>query len=72
LPPLDVQLCCKTHELDEGKMEGMLHVPVLQDNTTGCLHVPEGTTEVKGNAKLHRREESFAAVLGRPTADAPL
>jgi len=53
-------------------MEGMLHVPVLQDNTTGRLRVPEGTTEVKGNAKLHRREELFAAVLGRPTADAPL
>ena len=48
---------CKTHELDEGEMEGMLHVPVLQHNTTGCLRIPEGRTKVKGKTKLHGKEE---------------
>ena len=63
---------CKTRELDDGEMEGTLHVPMLQDNTTGHLRIPEGRTEVEGKTKLYGREELFTGVFERPTADAPI
>ena len=60
---------CKTHCVDEGEWNGVLHVPMMQDPLTGRCKVPRGTTVCKGTVHREDRYHPEHGYSGQPFSE---